>query len=111
MGHEALGDLRRADFPGTLSAIHQCATKKCLVVQCLLPPYATQFTFTLFISVSQHVSAYAKAIFRCGTISNNIILKKLLLFNGSVNFTVLYSVCYLFFSILKFVIKLLNTEF
>jgi uncharacterized Zn-finger protein len=45
-------------------------------VQCLLPPYSTQFTFTLFISVSQHVLAYAKAIFRCGFISNNIILKK-----------------------------------
>jgi hypothetical protein len=43
----------------------------------------------------------------CGFISNNIILKKLLLFNGSVDFTVLYSVCYLFFSILKFMTNIL----
>jgi hypothetical protein len=64
------------------------------VRQCLLPPYATQFTFILFILASQHVSAYIEAIFKCDFLSNNTILKKLLLLNGSVDFTMSYSVHY-----------------
>jgi hypothetical protein len=39
-------------------------------------------------------------------LSNNIILKNYYYSTDPFDFTVLYSVCYLFFSILKFVIKL-----
>jgi hypothetical protein len=66
--------------------------------------------FHSLYSVSQHISAYVEAIFKCGFLSDNTILKKLPLLNGSVDSTALHSVRSLLFSILKFVIQLYNCK-
>jgi hypothetical protein len=57
--------------------------------------------FHFLYLVSQHVSAYVEAIFRCGFLSDNTILKKLPLLNGSVDSTALHPVRFLLFSILN----------
>jgi hypothetical protein len=56
--------------------------------------------FHFLYLVSQHVSAYVEAIFKCGFLSDNTILKKLPLLNGSIDSTALHSVHFLLFSIL-----------